>query len=276
MTKKRVKPKGKAKKVSSDSGMVRILAVKRPPTGVDIAEERLPESPYIIQDQLADFLGVESGDLDGQEDLTPEQYAVLCQSILNRFETRMSESPSLAEGQFLVVMLSEFQSGLYDGVYEPLKGNPFFAMDAFLHFHRFGLYPPTWVLSWLATAFGEYMKSKGEKDLSQLLGVKPGTGQMPAFKKADSVLTESQHMQEMGRLTVLDATIEQAAEMVFARQEKLGVKCSAADTLVKRYGKRGWSMLYQLIKSMSPSISLDDKKQVFAMYPSLTIPPEFR
>ena len=273
MTRKPATLKRKAKR---GRGTIRVLAVKRPPIGVDVAKERLPESPYITQAQLADWLDVAPQDLSADEDLTLEKYAAIGLSMLSGSEARMSESPDVDAGQFLAVMLSGYQSELFDGVYAPTRSNPLYAIEAFLTFHRFGLYPPEWVLNWLAKAFNDYVNSEGEADLSLLLGVKRGKGKTPIFKEADSVSREGDLMQEMGFLTILGATIAEAAEMVSARQEECGEKCPSADTLAERFSKRGWSKIFKPIKPMPSSFPLDDRKKAFQAYPAHTIPLKFR
>ncbi|MCH8135823.1 MAG: hypothetical protein IIB77_07590 [Proteobacteria bacterium] len=273
MTRKPATLKRKAKR---GGGTVRVLAVKRPPIGVDVAKECLPESPYITQAQLADWLNVAPQDLSADKDMTLEKYAAIGLSMLSRLEARKSESPDIDAGQFLAVMLSVYQSALFDGVYAPTRSNPLYAIDDFLTFHRFGLYPPAWVLNWLAKAFNEYVNSAGEADLSLLLGVKRGKGKTPIFKEANSVSRERYHMQEIAFLMMLGATIAEAAEMVSARQEECGGKCPSADTLAERFSKRGWSKISKLMKLMPSSLSLEDRKKAFLAYPAHTIPLKFR
>lgn len=264
------------KRRAKRGGTVRVLAVKRPPIGVDVTKERLPESPYITQAQLADWLDVAPHDLSADEDFTLEKYAAIGLSMLRRLEARISKSPDVEAAQLLAVMLSGYQSALYDGVYAPTKNNPLYAIEAFLTFHRVGLYPPAWVLHWLAKAFNDYVNSEGEADLSLLLGVKRGKGKTPIFKEADSVSRENYLMQEMGFLTILGATIAEAAEMVSARQEECGKKCPSADTLAERFSKRGWSKISKLMKPMPSSLPLEDRKKAFLAYPAHAIPQKFR
>lgn len=273
MTRKPATLKRKAKR---GRGTVRVLAVKRPPIGVDVAKERLPESPYITQAQLADWLNVAPQDLSADKDMTLEKYAAIGLSMLSGSEARMSESPGVDAGQFLAVMLSGYQSELFDGVYAPTKSNPLYAIDDFLTFHRFGLYPPAWVLNWLAKAFNDYVNSEGEADLSLLLGVKRGKGKTPIFKEANSVSRERNLMQEIGFLMILGATIAEAAEMVSGRQEACGKKCPSADTLAERFSKRGWSKIFKPMQPMPSSLPLDDRKKAFLAYPAHTIPLKFR
>lgn len=272
MTRKPATLKRKAKRGDT----VRVLAVKRPPIGVDIAKERLLKSPYITQAQLADWLGVAPQDLSVDEDLTLEKYAAIGLSMLRGLEARMSENPDVETAQLLAVMLSGLQSEIFDGVYAPTQNNPLYAIDDFLTFHRFGLYPPAWVLNWLAKAFNEYVNSAGEADLSLLLGVKRGKGKTPIFKEANSVSRERYHMQEIAFLMTLGATIAEAAEMVSARQEECGGKCPSADTLAERFSKRGWSKIFKPIKPMPSSLPLEDRKKAFLAYPAHTIPLKFR
>ncbi|MCH8862653.1 MAG: hypothetical protein IID51_09095 [Proteobacteria bacterium] len=260
---------------------VRILAVKRPPTGVDIAKGHLPKSPYITEAELADWLGVAPSDLYTDENLTDEQFGAIVQAVMNGLEARMSENPDLEMGQFLAVTLSEFQSRLYDGVYAQTKDNPFYAIDSFLICHRFGLYPPTWVLNWLAKAFDEYMKTEGtedegKKDLSSFLGTKRGKGKTPILKEANSVSREGDLMNELGSLTMLEATIMEAAVMVSARQEKCGAKCPIPETLAERFTKRGWSRMFGPMKPPSSPLSSEVKRQLAETYPAHSIPAKFK
>ena len=255
---------------------VRILAVKRPPTGVDIAKGHLPKSPYITEAELADWLGVAPSDLYTDESLTDEQYGAIGQAIMSGLVARMSENPDLEMGQFLAVTLSEFQSRLFDGVYAPTKDNPFYAIDAFLICHRFGLYPPTWVLNWLAKAFDGYMKSEGKEDLSSFLGAKRGRGQTPILKEANSVSREGVLMYELGSLTVLGATIIEGAVMVSARQETCDRKCPIPETLAERFTKRGWSRMFGPMKPLSSPLSPEVKKQLADAYPAHSIPAKFK
>lgn len=273
MTRKPATLKRKAKR---GGGTVRVLAVKRPPIGVDISEERLLKSPYITQAQLADWLDVAPQDFSADDDLTLEKYAAIGLLMLSGIEARMSEGANVDAGQLLAVMLSGYQSALFDGVYAPTRSNPLYAIEAFLTFHRFGLYPPEWVLKWLAKAFNEYVNSAGEADLSLLLGVKRGKGKTPIFKEANSVSRERYHMQEIAFLMMLGATIAEAAEMVSARQEECGGKCPSADTLAERFSKRGWSKIFKPIKPMPSSLPLEDRKKAFLAYPAHTIPLKFR
>lgn len=259
-------------KGSKSKRKVRILAVKRPRTGIDVAEEELPESPYVTLEQFYDRLGLVPGDLDGQENLGPEHYVAIGLAI----QAQMSENPDLEMGQLLTVMMSEVGVELFDGVYAPTKANPVYAMQTFLTFRQLRMYPPSWVLEWLAKAFDGYLKSEGDEDLNELLGVKRGPGQTPAFKEANAISRESELMLELGLLTTANATIEQAAEMVFAGQEELDSKCPSVDTLAARFSKRGWSKYFKQIKEISPSLSIEDAKEAFAAYPPHSIPAKFK
>ena len=225
---------------------------------------------------MGDLSGDLCDDLRTDEDLTPERYVALGLAMMDELQNRVAEEDSLEAAQFFAVFLSGLQFQLYGGIYKPTKGNSVYALEAFCACHRLGLYPPTWVLNWLADAFGGYLDSEGKSDLSALLGVKRGKGQTPIFKEAAAVLEDSDLHQEMGMLVALGATILEAAEMVAGRREEDNMKCPSIDTLSERYGKRGWSKMFKLMKSMYANVSDEDKKRVIAAYPPHTIPLKFK
>lgn len=61
-------------------------------------------------------------------------------------------------------------------------GNPIYVIEAFLAAHKENLYPPFWVLDYIAEAFEEYHKLQGTKPLDEVFKLKVGKGQTPLMK----------------------------------------------------------------------------------------------
>lgn len=110
-------------------------------------------------------------------------------------------------------------------------GNPVLAIEAFVLACRAGLYPPTWVAHFLAERFQHWHNRQGRSSLDTLLGLRPGRGRDPAFKRLfieerNEILTI-----DMARLVALGATIDEAATMCAERLKN-----------TENWNQSGWSM----------------------------------
>ncbi len=231
-------------KTKSETWNETIVAVKHPPREGMTAERPGPFSPYITKEQL----------VSGVDELG------------HRIEEEIINA----------LAFSPLTEALFEGVYPPSKKNPIFAMEAFLLFHRVGLYPPHWVLDWMEKAFSDYLESGGEEDLLYLLGVKRGPGKTEIFKEHRTQTYENNMMHEIGHLTLLRISIEKAAEMVSARLDKENFDHPTTETLMERFSKRGWSKIYKQLEKILPSSRLDAIRAGLSNYPGDTIPAKFR
>jgi len=126
--------------------------------------------------------------------------------------------------------------------------NPIYAIEAFLSAREAGLYPPLWVLDWLAKGFQEYHKSNGRKPIGRLLGF---TGR--SFKKLMEKNRDAWQMENIWRLKrFCGYDVKTAARMVSEHLKnnpgwnKTGLKLRTPDgpTLASRYSAEGWEHIF--------------------------------
>lgn len=207
--------------------------------------------------------------------LPQNQDAKKALSIDSLFLTEDSDGEENEE-KFLAVFWGQLIEEIfpYDGV--ETKSNPVYFMHVFLFFHFCGLYPPVWVLNWLKNGFIAYLMSKGGKSLDSLLGLKRKKGQTPVFKEFANIYKETHMMSEIGRLTLLGVSAENAAYMVLRRLQENAIVCPTSETLAERYTKRGWGKFFQGIKECFLEIPDDMKKAIIAQYPEDSIPTKLK
>ena len=136
------------------------------------------------------------------------------------------------------------------GPYEKTK-NPVYLIEAFLLAHENGIYPPMWVLNFMAEVFKKYHSTLGEISLDKLFGFKGWRGQEPAFK---SIMKKEERdemlMKDIFSLHLLGYSIEDASHMVARKLEqspkwdKTGLKLGglSAKTMEFMYKKK-WNKI---------------------------------
>jgi len=262
-----------------NAATVRVVAVRHPPKGDISSEALVARSPYVTDHGYAEFFHAIAdrmpSDLSSSKPQT-EEIMEIGQDIWEFIKTNQPPLSAHEIPVMITVLLSVLQEKIFQGIYQGSKRNPLYAMEAFVTFQNFGLYPPLWTLDWLNEAFVAYMNSNGEKRLENLLGITRRKGQTPIFKEEAAVRAESAEMREIGGLTIFGISIDDAAFMVEQRLRKSKMKCPNAETLAERFVKRGWSKSYKPFKAFANAMPLDARKNVLAKYPQDAIPEKFR
>ena len=258
---------------------VRVVAVRHPPKGDISSEALVARSPYVTDHGYTEFLQAIANrmpsELSGSGAQT-DKIMELARDISEFIKANEPRQPTDDMPVMVTVLLSVLQEKIYRGIYQGSKQNPLYAIEAFVAFQHFGLYPPLWTLDWLNNAFVAYLKSNGAERLENLLGITRRKGQTPIFKEEAAVRAESAEMREIGGLTVLGISIDDAAFMVEQRLRKSKMKCPHSETLAERFVKRGWSKSYKPFKAFANAMPLDARKNVLAIYPRDAIPEKFR
>ena len=137
------------------------------------------------------------------------------------------------------------------GSFERTK-NPVYLIEAFLIAHNNGLYPPMWVLNFIADVFKRYHDSLGELSLDKLFGCKRWKGQEPPFKTVLNEERDEMLMIDVWRLNLLGYSIDEASAMVAAKLEnnkkwdKTGLKLSSlSEGTIQSIYKKKWSKLFK-------------------------------
>lgn len=251
-----------------------ILATRRPPPEVS-SEEQIPY-PYLTSDDMAEWFEGLAGMVPTDGANSIEENLELGWNFLSGLEEEVTKGADQETKECTVQILNQQQERLFKGIYPTSKGNALFPIQAFLAHHQIGLYPPEWVLEWLYAAFEKYAKSQGQDDIGVLLGTKRKRGQTPIAKELQRILTESALLNEIGYLTLLGASIPDAAYMVQGRMEAVGLPCQSSDTLASVYSKREYSKLFSPMKALFSKLPLEDRKRMLAMYPAHTIPEKLK
>ncbi|MGD8327678.1 MAG: hypothetical protein PVF65_12255 [Sphingomonadales bacterium] len=239
----------------------RILAVKH--------QSEDGETPaYITDREVIDLLGIK----DDEEVGTIADTLIDGLNILNN----VTNTASIETQQARAILFSQSAEHLHNGDYQIGGSNLLPAIETFVIFHHLGLYPPKWVLNWLTDAFGAYLQSGTREDLAALLGAKRGKGQTPISKEMRTIHQESRLMQEIGGLTLLGISINDAAIMAAGRMEDAGIPCPTPETLAERYSKRGWNTVYKPLKTQLPPTPLESIKSSLSIYPAHTLPLRFK
>lgn len=166
------------------------------------------------------------------------------------------------------------------GQFEKTK-NPVYSIEAFLIAHENGIYPPMWVLNFIADKLREFHKVMGKKSLDAVFGFKKGRGQKgkgatPLFKKlCEDERDEILHL-HVFRLTLLGYTIEDASEMVARKLEEtkgwdkteLKLKSLKGSVIGDRYKKK-WTKIYndKTFKEASKKWLTDHKDEFLKSFP---------
>lgn len=261
------RPKPTAPKHKND--IVRVVAVRHPPTHSTSQTKVYAQSPYVTDHGFLQFLENQATRLPPGGDTPcaqPEALRAIGENILEGFGTHEKHLTGADRPALLAALLSATQQRLFQGAYQGI-GNPIYPLEAFVAFHHLGLYPPLWVLNWLDEVFNSYLKLGGKKSLEALLGAKRGKGQTPVFKEAAAIGGETAMMREIAGLTILGIGIEDAALMVERRWRQCKVKCPSADTLAERFVKRGWSKMFKPLKTAF-AIPSELRKTLLEAYPA--------
>lgn len=96
--------------------------------------------------------------------------------------------------------------------------NPTYAIEAFLLATQAGLYPPVWVVEWLANGFKKWHSNEGKENLDTILGLR-GTGKDPAYPAALKADRDQLVCLDMARLRELGVSISKAAALAVGRLE---------------------------------------------------------
>lgn len=158
--------------------------------------------------------------------------------------------------------------------------NPVLALEAFLIAHRAGLYPPKWVLNYMAGIFEEFstaLTSTSTKSLDRLFGFKPKQGQSVPLKtllneQRDEILCRDVYL--LNKL--FGIAIEKASEMVARRLEENNytemkgptLKKITADTVKDRYLKK-WTKIFNdpLLRMDELNWSKEQQKDFLKQFP---------
>ena len=266
------------KKPRNAPDQAHVLAVKHPPAEEASQRSLKARSPYVTNLDLARLLGLADGGAplpDSLDAMTQDDIAQLAQNGLD-FMAAISEMAQDApqDAQIaLALMFNLTAQPLYEGTYASVKNNPLLAMEAFVVFHHIGLYPPLWVLDWLAQGFGHYFKQKeADPDIATALGLNRGPGQRPPRKEMAALTLEGHMMNEIGYLTLLGLSISDAAHMVAERLSAAGHQPPQAETLSERFSKRGWNKVFKLMRPFFQNVDADQRKAALAAYPPHSIP----
>lgn len=264
-----------------------VLAVRHPPKG-EVPQRRLKaRSPYVTNVDMARHLGLGEVFGDGPlpiplEAMSPDDIAQLALhglGIAHNLDAAAQDAPQAVKIA-AAIMLNMATQSLNEGAYAGVKNNPLLAMEVFLVFHHMGLYPPLWVLDWLAQGFGRYFqqqnKNNGTADIAAALGLNRGPGQRPPRKEMAALTLEDHMMQEIGGLTLLGLSISDAAHMVAERLRDAGRDAPEAETLSERFSKRGWNKLFKPLRGLCKNIDADQRKAALAAYPPHSIPNRFK
>lgn len=145
------------------------------------------------------------------------------------------------------------------GPFEETK-NPVYLIEAFLCAHENGIYPPMWVLNFMAGVFKKYHralgyekypKGRGKLTLDDLFGFGINKGQTPRFKRVLQLDRNEMLMVDVKKLTLLNYSIDVASGMVARKLEetqgwdKTGLKLGelSASTIEDIYKKK-WSKFF--------------------------------
>lgn len=273
------------KKPRAAPDQAHVLAVKHPPAGEAPQRRLKARSPYVTNRDIARLLGVEDLNADSPqpgplEAMPPEGVTELALQglvMLHNLDAAAQDAPQDAQIA-LAIMLDMTAQRLFEGIYAGVKNNPLLAMEVFLAFHHAGLYPPLWVLEWLAQGFGRYIQQQnnGSADIAAALGLNRGPGQRPPRKQMAALSLEDHRMQEIGNLTLLGLSISDAAYMVAERLSAAGHPAPEPETLSERFSKRGWNKVFKPLRGLCRNIDANQRKAVLAAYPPHSIPGRFK
>jgi len=159
--------------------------------------------------------------------------------------------------------------------------NPVYAIEAFLLTHKAGLYPPIWVLNFMAKVFTKYHETFGEVSLDDLFGFKKWKGQDPAFKQVMNEERDEILMIDVFRLHLLGFSIEDASYMVAMKLKEtqgwdrtgLGLRKLSAKTIEFKY-KKDWkkNLEYKHFKKATQKWLNENKKSFLNSFPPESFP----
>ena len=149
--------------------------------------------------------------------------------------------------------------------------NPIYAIEAFLIAHDAGLYPPMWVLNYMAEIFNDWHELQGTKSLDELFELKPIPGQARLYKTDKEERRDEQLCGHVYLLkTLFDFTIEEASYMASRRLEEtpnwnktqFDLKAITDYTIQDRYYKK-WGKIYSSLYPKEDIIMTKEEKIEF-------------
>ncbi len=161
------------------------------------------------------------------------------------------------------------------------SGNPVYAIESFMLYHKAGLYPEKLILDWLASVFEEWHSENGHVSMDKVMGLTPGAGKTPPMKAALIEQLEQDLMIEVRRLMgMFGISIHDAAYMVSARLaeggwDTTGHKLTSYETLtLVQMFYRKWGKLFKEIGEIKdrhgrglPEASIQEKRESLSHYP---------
>lgn len=162
--------------------------------------------------------------------------------------------------------------------------NPIYAIETFVFAHKAGIYPPLWVLNYMAEIFDDWKNLNGKKSLDELFELKPMPGQAPLYQKDKEERRDEMLCMDVYALnTFFDFTIEEACYMAARRLEEsdnwnktsLDLKAISADTIKDRY-KRKWGKIIRFLYDSGELQELNQKEDKIAFlkqFPKDSFPP---
>lgn len=191
------------------------------------------------------------------EDATPDIYILtkfppkehLSTSDLSKIPAHFKpESEQDLNSQFWVFLIGH-------GVAFKKTKNPIYAIEVFCFAHERGVYPPVWVLDYMAEIFNDWRKLGGTKSLDELFELKPLQGQSPLYKTDAEERRDERLCNDVFILKhYFGFTVEEACHMVARQLEddqdwnktQFKLKAIKDDTIKDRY-KRKWRKIYKTL-----------------------------
>lgn len=144
------------------------------------------------------------------------------------------------------------------------EGNPLILIETFLAMHRENLYPPLWVMDYIAKVFEEYYNLQGAKTLDEVFKLKVGKGQTPLFKAAlKGERDEIMCLRVFKLNSLFKISIEDACFMVSEYFKKEDMQNISEDTLKDKYIRK-WKNICENMGIRESILSWDEQqKKVF-------------
>jgi len=215
-----------------------------------------------------------------KEDIDPDDLKRMTPYITDSDLSEMENSGKTISGNEAYMLLHS-----REGQFEESK-NPVYGIEAFLIAHEVGLYPPMWVLNYMAEIFNEFHKHQGSKSLDKLFELTRGKGQNNAFKNVLLYDRDETLMIDMDKLRmVYGCTIDEASLMVARRMEEIpenrfqNLK-KLSDGAIKDKYMRSWKKIdeykTELVKKPYLNWTDEQKAKDLSKYPEDSIPPRLK
>ncbi len=205
--------------------------------------------------------------LPPQENLSSEELSMLPAHIRPKTEEELN-SP------FWYELLSR-------GVAFKHNPNPLYAIEAFLLAHEVGVYPPLWVINYMAETFDDWRKSSGEESLDKLFNLKAERGQTPTYKADLEERRDERLCQDVYVLkTFFKFSIDEACHMVERRLEEipdwnktaLNLTAIKTETIKERYYKKWGEICAGLNDEFALALKRDGRLDFLKQFPEDSFP----